>query len=252
MDPCSRSNSESRTNRRYRRLFDRPCRSRAERTRVLAAVTAALLSALMGSSSAFAASSASPRTETLIFVRHGEKPAGGYGQLDCQGLNRALALPAVVAAKFGKPNAIYAPNPSIRKEDAGVRYDYVRPLATIEPTAIQFGLPVDTTYGYAQIDALKQELLKPEQAGKLIVAAWEHHEIEDLVRDIVAQYGDAGQKVPHWRSGDFDSIYVVKLDWDPQSAMPHATFSLDREGLDGRATDCPCAALPDPGQAAAR
>ncbi len=33
--------------------------------------------------------------ETLVFVRHGEKPAQGYGQLNCQGLNRALALPAV-------------------------------------------------------------------------------------------------------------------------------------------------------------
>ncbi|MGG1945604.1 histidine phosphatase family protein [Trinickia sp. NRRL B-1857] len=252
MGPRSHCNSESTTNRQSRRLFDRRYRGRTERALVFAAAAAALLSSLSGASSAFAASGASARTETLVFVRHGEKPAGGYGQLDCQGLNRALALPAVVAAKFGKPNAIYAPNPSIRKEDAGVRYDYVRPLATIEPTAIQFGLPVDTTYGYAQIDALKQELVKPEQAGKLIVAAWEHHEIEDLVQEIVTQYGDAGQKVPHWRSGDFDSIYVVKLDWDPQSTMPHATFSLDREGLDGRSADCPCAALPDAAPAAAR
>lgn len=253
MAPCAQCNSESRTNRQSSRLFDRRNRGRAGRALVLAAVAAAaLLSGFPGATSALAASSASPLTETLVFVRHGEKPAGGYGQLDCQGLNRALALPAVVAAKFGKPNAIYAPNPSIQKEDAGVRYDYVRPLATIEPTAIQFGLPVDTTYGYAQIDALKQELVKPEQAGKLIVAAWEHHQIEDLVQDIVAQYGDAGQKVPHWRSGDFDSIYVVKLDWDPQSGKPHAAFSLDREGLDGRSTDCPCAALPDAAPAGAR
>ena len=198
-----------------------------------------------------AASSAPTQIETLIFVRHGEKPRGGYGQLDCQGLNRALALPAVIAAKFGKPDAIYAPNPSIQKVDSGTSYAYVRPLATIEPTAIQFGLPVDTAYGYSQIDVLERELVKREHAGKLIVTAWEHHEIEDLVQDIMTRYGgDAGQKVPQWQSGDFDSIYVVKLAWDSPNAAPHATFALDREGLDGRPVDCPCAALPDAAPAA--
>ena len=25
--------------------------------------------------------------ETIVFVRHGEKPEGGFGQLSCQGLN---------------------------------------------------------------------------------------------------------------------------------------------------------------------
>jgi hypothetical protein len=50
-----------------------------------------------------AAQAAAPLRETIVFVRDGEKPAQGYGQLDCQGLNRALALPAVIAAKFGKP-----------------------------------------------------------------------------------------------------------------------------------------------------
>ena len=33
----------------------------------------------------------STTVETLICIRHGEKPATGLGQLSCQGLNRALA-----------------------------------------------------------------------------------------------------------------------------------------------------------------
>jgi hypothetical protein len=49
--------------------------------------------------------------ETIVFVRHGEKPEGGLGQLSCQGLNRALALPSVIADSFGRPEAIFAPNP---------------------------------------------------------------------------------------------------------------------------------------------
>ncbi|MBN3805915.1 histidine phosphatase family protein [Paraburkholderia sp. Ac-20336] len=180
--------------------------------------------------------------ETLVFVRHGEKPAQGYGQLDCQGLNRALALPAVIAAKFGKPDAIYAPDPGQQKDDNGHPYYYVRPLATIEPTAIQFQMPVQTPYGFAQIDQLGNALADPANQGKLIVIAWEHRLIEKLSRQMMSAYGGNAADVPKWRSADFDSIYIVRLDW--QNGTPRASFKHDREGLDGRAADCPCAALP--------
>ena len=81
--------------------------------------------------------------ETIVLIRHGEKPVDGLGQLNCQGLNRSLALPRVLLAKFGKPAFIFAPNPTRQVNDKGRPYDYVRPLATIEPTAIQLGLPVN-------------------------------------------------------------------------------------------------------------
>jgi hypothetical protein len=45
--------------------------------------------------------------ETIVLVRHGEKPDKGLGQLDCQGLNRALALPPVIAKTFGRPSAVF-------------------------------------------------------------------------------------------------------------------------------------------------
>lgn len=226
-----------------------PRRSRPRRSPgAMALVFAfAFAASIAGTRTAYAAAAAVPTaaTETIVFVRHGEKPAHGYGQLDCQGLNRALALPAVIAAKFGKPDLIYAPNPSMQKKDGGVLYDYVRPLATIEPTAIQFGMPVDTDYGFAQVDLLRQALVAPEQRGKMIVVAWEHHEIETLARTIIQQYGGPDQDVPPWQSNDFDAIYIVKLDWTNDGAARRATFKLDHEGLDGRAADCPCAALPD-------
>lgn len=205
----------------------------------------AVAAGLFGIVAVQAATPPQPQPETIVFVRHGEKPAGGFGQLDCQGLNRALALPAVIAAKFGKPDAIYAPNPSMQKKDDGALYDYVRPLATIEPTAIQYGMPVNTTYGFAQYDELGQALVAPGQSGKLIVVAWEHHEIEALVRAIMQQYGSANATVPNWANDDFDSIYIVKLNWDANGGPPRATFAHSQEGLNGRAKDCPCAALPD-------
>ncbi len=58
--------------------------------------------------------------ETIILIRHGEKPHDGLGQLNCQGLNRALALPAVIAKKYGGPGAVFAPDPAQQKEDDGV------------------------------------------------------------------------------------------------------------------------------------
>ena len=44
---------------------------------------------------------AEPKIETLVFVRHGEKPDDDEGQLTVQGFNRALALPDVLIGKFG-------------------------------------------------------------------------------------------------------------------------------------------------------
>ncbi|MEX3964399.1 histidine phosphatase family protein [Paraburkholderia sp. EG286B] len=185
---------------------------------------------------------AARNVETLIFVRHGEKPPEGFGQLNCKGLNRALALPAVIAAKYGKPDAIYAPDPGEQKEDNGHSYYYVRPLATIEPTAIQFGMPIQTPYGYSKIDALQTTLVDPQWRGRTVLVAWEHREIETLVRRIVAAHGGSASDVPRWESADFDSIYVVRIDWSGGAAR--ARFSHEREGLDARADDCPCAQLP--------
>jgi len=44
----------------------------------------------------------------LVFIRHAEKPASG-NNLSCQGLNRSMMLPAVLAKKFGEANYIYIP-----------------------------------------------------------------------------------------------------------------------------------------------
>jgi len=44
--------------------------------------------------------------ETIVFVRHGEKPANDLGQLTFQGLNRALALPDVLIKKYGNATKI--------------------------------------------------------------------------------------------------------------------------------------------------
>ena len=153
------------------------------------------------------------------------------------GLNRALALPAVIGKLFGRPDAVFAPDPAQSKEDYGHLYNYVRPLATIEPTAIVFGLPVDASIGVADLDALRLKLVSPVYRNALVVVAWEHAAIAKLARLLVADHGGDPTIVPDWPADDFDSIYVVKL--TQTEAGTAVTFDQRHEGLDRQPAVCP-------------
>jgi hypothetical protein len=197
------------------------------------AICKSIIAALALSGAMAEGAYAEPAGERIVFVRHGEKPREGLGQLNCRGLNRALALPAVIAAQFGKPDAIFAPNPADQKKDSGKPYDYVRPLVTIEPTAITFGLPVHADIGFADVARLRAALEAPEYREALVVVAWEHKLIDVVVRDLLAAHGDP-ELPPTWAEDDYDSVDVVTIDADG-----HATFAHLQEGLDGQPEACP-------------
>jgi broad specificity phosphatase PhoE len=180
---------------------------------------------------------AADTTETIVLIRHAEKPADGLGQLDCQGLNRALALPPVLLKAFGKPAAIFAPNPAEQKIDNGIPYNYIRPLATIEPTAIAFGMPVHTDIGESQIDALGAQLELPDYRDAYVLVAWEHTEAMLLARTLMQQNGGDPNTVPKWLGSDFDSIYVLKI--HRSGSARTASFELKHEGLNEQKTSCP-------------
>ena len=174
--------------------------------------------------------------ETIVFFRHGEKPSGGLGQLTCQGLNRALALPDVLLAKFGRPDYLYAPNPATKISDPAGSFFYVRPLATIEPVAIRAGRSVNTRYGYNDVTGLRQVLVMSSKANSTIFVSWEHAYLVKIVQSLMNAYG-GGQTVPAWTSGDYDSLYIVRLTYT--SGGIDAQFERDREGLNGLPTSCP-------------
>jgi len=184
-----------------------------------------------------AARAADPQTQTIVLLRHGEKPPAGLGQLDCQGLNRALALPAVLQRRFGRPAAIFAPDPAKKVEDHGRLYDYVRPLATIEPTAVALGLPVDASVGFTDTDGLQRRLDEPHLRNALVFVAWEHVRIVHVARSLLARHGGDAGAVPAWREDDYDSLYIVRI--ERTGDRVRASFERAREGLDGQPRNCP-------------
>ncbi len=182
------------------------------------------------------AAHAAAAEETIVFFRHGEKPSDGLGQLTCQGLNRALSLPGVLKSKFATPDYLYAPDPNAKMTDSAGSFYYVRPLATLEPTAIQAGRSVNTKYGYTDIAGLQTLLITSKKANATIFVSWEHAYLQKIVQAIMNNYG-GGAAVPAWTTGDYDSLYIVKLDYTGSTIS--ARFERDSEGLNGLPTTCP-------------
>lgn len=174
-------------------------------------------------------------SETIVILRHGEKPIGGLGQLNCMGLNRSLALPKVLIGRFGRADAIFAPDPAEQvRENSFPRkdYSYVRPLATIEPTAIQLGLPVDTQLGFRDIAGLQKVVTAPIYANSTVFIAWEHKYAYDFARQMLRAYGLDRSQVPGWPSDDFETMYVFRIT-RTASSTPAMTFAVQQEGLEG-------------------
>ncbi|MGP8259134.1 MAG: hypothetical protein ACLQM6_04180 [Acidobacteriaceae bacterium] len=201
-----------------------------------------VLACLLGNLPASDAQTPQAKVETIVMLRHGEKPPGGLGQLSCKGLNRALALPYVLIGRYGKPDYIYAPDPSERVNDGKVlpAYSYVRPLATIEPTAIRLGMPVNTQIGYLQIAKLQRTLLQPAYAHSLIFVAWEHLMLHDFARQMLKSYATTPMQLPEWTNDDYETIYVFHIARSGDTGAPRATLEIQQEGLSNTLSDaCP-------------
>ncbi len=155
-------------------------------------------------------------TQTLVFLRHAEKPAGGLGQLNCQGLNRAIKLTQLLPEKFGKANYVFAANPARHVEEGEFdnSYSYLRPLLTISPTAIKLGLPVNIEFSANDISELADELLHDKYHNSIIYTAWSHGYLPELINKVAEEAtGETRPLLEDWPSNDFDSLHVLTLTW---------------------------------------
>ncbi|CAM4001073.1 hypothetical protein CCOS865_03532 [Pseudomonas reidholzensis] len=179
-------------------------------------------------------------TQTLVFLRHAEKPGEGLGQLNCQGLNRALDLATVLPERFGDADYVFAANPSRHVEEGSqdLSYSYIRPLMTITPSAIRLGLPVNIEYGANDYDELADELTSNKYRNATVYTAWSHGYLPDLINAVAGKaMGDEHVLTEDWANEDFDSLYVITLTWhDGKASMLSRNV---RQGLDGGNKTCP-------------
>jgi hypothetical protein len=176
---------------------------------------------------------------TFVILRHGEKNHPAKGQISCKGLNRALALPDLLLKKYGKPERIYAPNPSVMLTEGEGAYPYMRPLATIEPLAIRIGEPVNVSWGLFDVEGVVSSLLLYPKGTYII--AWEHKMGERIAKRLMSEYGGSANTVPTWARDDFDSLYVIRLTTDPKTNKNTIVFTKEQQNLEGLSDTCPSA-----------
>lgn len=179
-------------------------------------------------------------TQTLIFMRHAEKPTAGLGQLNCQGMNRAIALSTLLPRDYGKANFIFASNPS-RHVEEGINdesFSYLRPLLTISPSAIKLGLSVNIDFSANDTSDLADELIHDKYHGATIYTAWSHGYLPELINQVATDAsGEEQMIVDDWDSNDFDSLYVLTLVWHDGKAT--VTHKLAKQGLNNGSMNCP-------------
>jgi hypothetical protein len=184
----------------------------------------------------FVISSSVFANQRIVILRHAEKPPNGLGQLTCQGLNRSLALPRILLQRYGRPDFIFAPNPTSLKLDNGARYSYVRPLATIEPTAIQAEQPVNTQFSFLDTTGVVNELSLAKYKDSLIFIAWEHHLAISLAKSLLRSdtlRSNTSLDLLNWPDDDFDRIIII------DAIGSEINLYISSQGLNNMPTSCP-------------
>ncbi|MBK5374166.1 histidine phosphatase family protein [Pseudomonas sp. TH43] len=179
-------------------------------------------------------------TQTLVFLRHAEKPEGGLGQLNCQGLNRAIDLSTVLPERFGKADYVFAANPTRNVEEGELdnSYSYIRPLMTISPAAIKLGLPVNIEFSANDTSDLARELLADKYHNSTIYTAWSHGYLPELINKVADKAVGGKQHITDdWSGDDFDSLYVLTLTWhNGKASLQSHSY---KQGLDHGKETCP-------------
>lgn len=178
--------------------------------------------------------------QTLVFMRHAEKPADGLGQLNCQGLNRAIDLATLLPQRYGKADYVFAADPSRQVEEGADddAYSYVRPLMTINPSAIKLGLPINLEYSANDTRALANELTDDKYHSSTIYTAWSHGYLPELINSVASKaLGEKTTLTEDWSGSDFDSLYVLTLIWKDGKAT--LLSRIDKQGLNNGEKGCP-------------
>ena len=158
--------------------------------------------------------------ETLYLIRHAEAhpvPSWENGNYVAQGQWRALALPQALRGKIS-PDQVYSIDPAQAGASGYFDWSYVRPSLTIEPYAIANNLPyrLVSDFQLNDVSTVTQNTIDfffndPQFSNHKILLGWEHLHFPPLVSALLKSYGSS-QTAPAWASGDYDSIWTIRLD----------------------------------------
>lgn len=134
----------------------------------------------------------------IVIIRHGEKPAEG-DNLSCAGLNRALALPAVLNQLMPTPpNLTFVPVIGTDDKDT----TRVRMLQTVMPYAVQHNLTINSDFMVENTKVFARQL---RRLRGTVLVVWEHHSIVEIAQDLGLE------NVTDWPDADFDSIWTISF-----------------------------------------
>lgn len=151
----------------------------------------------------------------VVIIRHGEKPDKG-DNLSCKGLNRALALPAVLDTVTGKPKYTYVPTIKVGKKTSSDRM-----FQTVTPFAVQQNLEINSNYKETDSTGAANDVLTKKG---MVLMVWEHSNIPPLAR----AFGVPGKL--SWDKKDFDSIWIIDFE-STKDGMKFKKFTIKQENI---------------------
>ena len=131
----------------------------------------------------------------IVFIRHGEKPVKG-DNLNCQGFNRSMKLPAVIKAKFGVPAFTFVPSIGL-----GESTKHSRMFQTVMPLAAKYNLVINSSHQERDSIGIASDL--KSRTGTVLIL-WEHKGIAPIVRSLGVKDDQL-----QWPDNDYDSIWIV-------------------------------------------
>jgi hypothetical protein len=131
----------------------------------------------------------------IVMIRHGEKPLKG-DNLNCQGVNRSLQLPAVIKAKFGIPDYVYAP-----ALELGTSTKHSRMFQTVTPLVAKYNLTVNSSHAEKDSEEIAADF--KTKTGTILMV-WEHKAIAPIVKALGINIQNL-----NWPDDDFDSIWII-------------------------------------------
>lgn len=132
----------------------------------------------------------------VVLIRHGEKPASG-DNLSCAGLNRALALPAVLNKLLpAPPDYTFVPLIGTDGQDT----TSIRMLQTVTPYAVQHNLTINSDYRADNTTGVAHQL---RRCRGTVLVVWEHINLVKIAEKLGIK------ELLDWPDTDFDSIWTV-------------------------------------------